>query len=386
MAKPRGPVDPLMANLFCGADGIYYVRKMINGKRIKRSTGEIAHGRAQKRRDQILKELQNERWGWVRPATAPTFAEWWEHFQESYLPGYAVNSQIVYRGAVARVLPKLARKSLDEVTKSDCVKIVNGLKRHPYSAGTIQVTVACIHRVFQTAVDDEKLVKNPWRKIKTDAANVCIRVLTAEEERRLFAQLDPEHASWCRVLLGGGLRISELLGLRRRDIDFAGRLLSVVGKGNKRRDVPMTRFAGVVPDVEQELFAQCKGRSPNAVLWPLTRKTCGWQLRTRSKMAGIEKVTPHTLRHTFATRFVEAGGDIYLLSRILGHASVDITTRIYVHESKQSLVAGLDRAFSPVPKIGPASVLPELLGNNSGQILQLSDNGSLCQRPRKKLR
>jgi integrase/recombinase XerD len=184
----------------------------------------------------------------------------------------------------------------------------------------------------------------PWRRLPG--------VLSTEEVERLLAVPQPTTPAGLRdraileVMYASGLRVSEAVGLRLADVDLGVGVLRVVGKGDKERLVPVGdmalqsvreyRLRGR-PALEKDppaaqLFLGRHGRG-------LTRQTV-WHLITRcAKAAGIEKpVTPHTLRHSFATHLVERGADLRSVQLMLGHADIG-TTQIYTHLSRSHLKA-----------------------------------------------
>ena len=188
----------------------------------------------------------------------------------------------------------------------------------------------------------------PWRRLPT--------VLSSEEVERLLAlraatspQALRDHAM-LEVLYASGLRVSELVGLRLADLDLSVGVVRILGKGDKERLVPLGEVAVASlraylahgrPRLEKRLacpyvFLGRHGRG-------LTRQTF-WQLLKRYVgTAGITKrVTPHTLRHSFATHLLERGADLRSVQLMLGHADIG-TTQIYTHLSRAHLKAIYDK-------------------------------------------
>jgi integrase/recombinase XerD len=138
-------------------------------------------------------------------------------------------------------------------------------------------------------------------------------------------------------MYAAGLRVSELCSLKIGDVDRARGFVSVVGKGQKRRLVPIGEVA--LGDLEAHLAdprPDRRGRSPNALFlssWgkPLSRQGF-WKLVLRyARQAGITKpISPHKLRHSFATHLLERGADLRSVQAMLGHANI-ATTEIYTH-------------------------------------------------------
>jgi integrase/recombinase XerD len=146
------------------------------------------------------------------------------------------------------------------------------------------------------------------------------------------------------TLYGAGLRISELVGLDVDDVDLEEGSVRVLGKGGKERDVPLGRYAReaisaylirVRPDLatrrsRSALFLNLRGGR-------LTRQGCTLILEKHAATASIgKKVSPHALRHSFATHLLEGGADVRVVQELLGHASV-ATTQVYTLVTKEHL-------------------------------------------------
>lgn len=327
--------------------GIYYVRAMVKGRRRKMSTGEVSPGRAERRRDEIMRAWRDGELGWAKKVS-PRVAQWWETYKGSHLQQQSMGTQEVYELVINRLTPAFMRKPIDEVTRTDCVSQLNAL-RGDYAVSTVETSYVVIRGVFEAARRDLLLERNPWDDIEVERPKPRHRVTTPHEDAELLGALSPYHGRWYRILLWTGLRISELTGLVPSRIHWDTELLTVRGKGSKRhrggkwRDVPM------MPEVAELLQAQIAERGiakrSQTHLWTEVTETFDGQLRRRCQDLGIPLVTPHTLRHTFATRFMEQGGDIYYLSQILGHSSVAVTEKMYLHVSKQSIVDAMKRVW-----------------------------------------
>jgi integrase/recombinase XerD len=184
----------------------------------------------------------------------------------------------------------------------------------------------------------------PWRRLPG--------VLSSEEVERLLAPrplTTPQAVrdrAMLEVLYASGVRVSELVGLRLSDLDLQVGVVRVLGKGNKERLVPLgdaameslrTYLAQGRPRLEKtrpspHLFLGRHGRG-------LTRQMFWILLGRYVRAAGITKrVTPHTLRHSFATHLLERGADLRIVQLMLGHADIG-TTQIYTHVSRARLKA-----------------------------------------------
>jgi integrase/recombinase XerC len=156
------------------------------------------------------------------------------------------------------------------------------------------------------------------------------------------------------LLYASGLRVSELVGLDEEDVDGNERLVRVLGKGRKERIVPFGRFAGEALEAYRSaLEANGKPRTDRKGGSPLFLNLRGTRLTARSVERLIERyravlpmgrpVTPHTLRHSFATHLLENGADLRSIQELLGHASLG-TTQKYTHASLEHLRAEYRKA------------------------------------------
>ena len=188
-------------------------------------------------------------------------------------------------------------------------------------------------------------------------------VLSFEEIEAMIAAIDlskPEghrNKAMLEVLYSCGLRVSELVGLRKSWLFLDAGFIRVIGKGDKERLVPVgreamhylqiyeqgQRRAGVIqPGYEDFVFLNRRGK-------PLTRVMVFLIIKELAKTAGIKKnISPHTLRHSFATHLVEGGADLRAVQEMLGHESIT-TTEIYTHLDKQFLKSTLEK-FHPAFK------------------------------------
>ena len=179
--------------------------------------------------------------------------------------------------------------------------------------------------------------------------------LTVEEIDALLATFDINTAKGCRdsaiveVLYSCGLRVSELTSLRLSDLFFGEGYVRVVGKGDKQRIVPVSsaardkiqlymEFRKPKHSSEQTLFLNNRGT-------PLTRVMVFNIIRGAANIAGITKqISPHTLRHSYATHLLEGGANIREVQELLGHQSI-VTTEIYTHLDGKRLSMVVNDAF-----------------------------------------
>ncbi|MBK7975006.1 MAG: site-specific tyrosine recombinase XerD [Deltaproteobacteria bacterium] len=189
-------------------------------------------------------------------------------------------------------------------------------------------------------------------------------VLSVEEIERLVTSpagdspKDLRDRAMLELLYASGLRVSEIVGLGTLDVDLGSGLVTVLGKGSKQRVVPLGEEAHARVSsylAHGRRLLDRTRRSPMLFLntrgGKLTRQGFWKILRARARQAGLaRRVTPHTLRHSFATHLLEGGADIRTVQVLLGHADVS-TTQIYTHVSRDSLRRVYERAH---PRARPA--------------------------------
>lgn len=174
--------------------------------------------------------------------------------------------------------------------------------------------------------------------------------LSIENVTRLLAQPDPSSPAGLRdravleTLYGAGVRISELVGLDVDDVDLEEGSVRVFGKGSKERDVPLGRYArDAIAAYLTRVRPQLATRRSRSALFlnqrggRLTRQGCAGIVSKHAAGANIgTRVSPHTLRHSFATHLLEGGADVRVVQELLGHASV-ATTQVYTLVSREHL-------------------------------------------------
>ena len=153
------------------------------------------------------------------------------------------------------------------------------------------------------------------------------------------------------IMYGSGLRVSELVNLSLNDIDLYNDTILIHGKGNKERIVPLGEYSKdylvKYLDVRNSLIKRKNGNPDKLFLnnhgKPISRNGFNFLLSNLLKEKGIEKsVTPHTLRHSFATHMLDNGADLRTIQELLGHSDI-VTTRIYTHVSKKKIQSNYDK-------------------------------------------
>jgi integrase len=244
-------------------------------------------------------------------------------------------------------------------------------RRKEVSGSTVNRELALLKRIFNLAIDwDLYLGSNPVKKVKFfQEINTVFRTLSEGEERKLLANATPYIQDIVVFDLNTGLRIGEVLSLGWGSVDLEKGLLSVFAyKTHKTRTVPLNSAARRVLEVwamgrkNEFVFYNHETGKPFVDLDAGLALACG--------KAGIEGVTWHKLRHTFASRLVSGGVEIVTVQQLLGHSTI-VTTMRYTHtnlDSKRNAVANLERfgdnlvtpctkMRQPGPKVSPITPL-----------------------------
>lgn len=340
-------------NFFVNEDsGIHYVKKMVNGRVVWKTTGLTNRKQAFRRYNEVMTLLNEKKSGW-EAKHVPTVLEWWKTYDaaKKKAPLTKKREEYVMR---LHILPHFGRFDLDEVKTSHIERYLNWRLKKA-KPGTVDLERSLLHSLFEAALDDDIVDKNPLRKVPRIKTQGRTQVLSEDDQDKLLAIAPLQFNRWLQFLLGTGLRFAELQHLSVNDIDWDAPSVHVLGKGSKERDVPL--LSPLLVQLLQDQLAD--NNNPSTVaridkghyVWPQSNAAWRSELKRLTKKAGISFFSPHILRHSFATRYLQSGGDIYVLSKILGHASVTITEKVYAHLIQQDharLSAHVDLKLLPV--------------------------------------
>lgn len=249
-----------------------------------------------------------------------------------------------------------------QVTPTVVRSYLEDMRRRKLASGYMSRTYGALRCFFGFLTREELIAQNPFTLVeKPRMEKKLITPLSMDQVRKLLAGLNqkyfPYHTVWTVMvlLLDTGLRVSEVINLRMDRIDFQAGVLRVMGKGGREREVP---FGATSKQALWNYMAR-RGEVPDQNILFVNRfggKLCRiWvqqAMRFLGRRVGIQgvRVSPHTLRHTFAINYIRNGGDAFSLQRILGHSSLDMV-KLYVSLADQD-VATLYRKFSPMDRLG----------------------------------
>jgi len=277
--------------------------------------------------------------------------------------GASIQTSRAYKLDIARFVAyanvKGAKSPID-VGARTLREYVYHLKDLGLSAASIRRNVSAVRTYFKFLVAEGHVVRDPSERLETPKKwRTLPEVLGVDEIDKLLAapSLDEPLAFRDRAMLelayGAGLRVSEWISLSVRDVMLQDHLVRVFGKGAKERLVPIGRRAiGAIAIYLRELRPKLEKGEGKGILFlnargqPLSRMGAWKILRKYVDQAGITKpVSPHTLRHSFATHLLEGGADLRAVQEMLGHVDIS-TTQIYTHIDREYL-RSVHKQFHP---------------------------------------
>jgi integrase/recombinase XerD len=268
-----------------------------------------------------------------------------------------------YRRDVERLVEYATTKGAAlpvDITSRMLREFIYYLKDIGLSPASIRRGISAVRTYFKFLLADGVVARDPTERLETPKRwRTLPEVLTVDEIDRLLAapNLDDPLVFRDRAMLelayGAGLRVSEWITLGVRDLILEEKLVRVFGKGSKERLVPIGRSAiGAIATYIRELRPHLEKGQGKGILFlnargePLTRMGAWKILRRYVERAGITKtVSPHTLRHSFATHLLEGGADLRAVQEMLGHADIS-TTQIYTHVDREYL-RSVHRKYHP---------------------------------------
>lgn len=277
--------------------------------------------------------------------------------------GLSKNTQLAYLRDLRLLLKSLQLKADEEllqVSRQQLIAYLVRLKQEGRAASTVARKLASIKAFYRFLTAERYIRRNPAEVLEAASRGLHLpKVLSVQEVERLLDEpnlgtLDGyRDKTMLELLYATGMRVSELVNVPLKNVDLKMQYVIVMGKGSKERMLPLGRTAlhylehylTVVrpqllhgkPDKVAELFVTGWGG-------PMTRERFYEIIVAYGKSAGISKrVTPHMLRHSFATHLLNNGTDLRIVQELLGHADIS-TTQIYTHLDVERLREVYDKA------------------------------------------
>ncbi|MFA4857764.1 MAG: tyrosine recombinase XerC [Candidatus Margulisiibacteriota bacterium] len=244
--------------------------------------------------------------------------------------------------------------SLDKINISVARQFLLFLEERKYSRRSLARKISACRSFFKYLVREGKVSENPFNLISTPKLSRKLpNFLYLEEMKKLLDQPKVETAGGLRdraileLLYGSGMRVSEIVQLNMGDIDLDGGEVRVFGKGSKERVVLIGSHAKAAIqeyiDQGRPEFAGGRTKKAGGAIFlgrhgtRITSRSIERMISLCAKKAGlVKKVTPHTIRHTFATHMLAGGADLKIVQELLGHASLS-TTQVYTHITREQM-------------------------------------------------
>lgn len=273
--------------------------------------------------------------------------------------GLSINTQTNYRRDLLCYdsFLKEHHYHYETVTRQEIIEFLHHYQE-THASNSMNRMISSLRQFYFFLRQNEMIQENPMQTIDSPKKMKTLPdVLSLEEVERLIETPDISKPLGLRdramleTMYATGLRVSEVIHLKQSELHLPMGLIQTIGKGNKERIIPIGDMAAywieryfndarskLVKESVAEVFVNAHGK-------PLTRQGVWKNLKALVKKAGITKnVTPHTLRHSFATHLLENGADLRMVQELLGHSSIS-TTQIYTHVTQQRMAKIYDKHF-----------------------------------------
>lgn len=336
-------------------DGRYEKKVTVGSKLDGTPIRKVFYGRTQKEIDERVRQFVQQ--GYQTVDRSITFKEWAVKWLETYKEDTVSDRtyKTTYLSPMnTHIIPYFGSARLADIRNIDIQAFLK--TKTALSQSLIDKIILSLKAIFESAVDNELLMKNPCKSlsIESSAEKISKRAYSAAEARRVidFAKTH-RYGAPIIMMLKTGLRTGELLALKWADINMRDMTVSVTKAVTQENyiykvDKPKTETSvRVLPfDEEMKQVLDAMPRSigfvftnslevPSSPLWARTVPAVfmrDYSEYCEQRELKHSTLLPHELRHTFGSLLYEATGDIYIVSKLLGHSSVDITAKVYVHE------------------------------------------------------
>ncbi|MCL5961138.1 MAG: site-specific tyrosine recombinase XerD [Chloroflexi bacterium] len=284
--------------------------------------------------------------------------------------GFSVNTLAAYRNDLTQFVSFLrGRNHLNgwsSAGKTEIISFILHLKERKYASSTLARKTAAIKSFFHFLLAEGLIEEDPTENLDSPRAHRYLpKAISTKEVDDLLEQsarsTGPEalrDRAMLELLYATGMRVTELVSLDAKHVDLAAEFVRCLGKGSKERIIPIgLESVGALRDyMDRGRCLLCKESTEEALFLNhrgdrLTRQGFWLILKNYAQKAGLGHITPHTLRHSFATHMLSNGADLRSVQELLGHASIS-TTQVYTHLSNERLHQVYDeshpRAKEPV--------------------------------------
>lgn len=340
------------------ADGRYQIKRVIgkdiDGKSIVKYFYGTSKQDAENKYTLYLLDLEKKKEEKLTMPFDKWAMEWLYTYKEPDVKGNTFDSTY-YRPVTLHLIPHFKNVPIRQITQSDIKAYFN--KNCHYSESTLNKGMLCLKGIFETAIDNDLLDKNPCRNVKFKSTYVPKKKRTYDRETvEKLCSVNHEYAPIIILLLRLGLRESELCGLKWKSVDFENRKIkicnSITRQGgkiyegktktdNSTRMLPMTdEIYTVLKNIQKigDYVFHVDGKKANPS--HIYERVDSFYIHL--KINDEKRLSPHELRHTCGTLLYKDTKDIYHVSRFLGHSDITTTTKTYVHSEFQDEEVHLD--------------------------------------------
>ncbi len=277
--------------------------------------------------------------------------------------GLSAGSIEAYATDLSEYMHFLSEKEIERIDQADTAAILNWvvhLQKRGLSSRSIARHLVTLRGFYKFLLRENRIASDPIKSIEIPKTGLALpEILTVEEVESVLHAVDTStwqgirNLAMMEIIYGAGLRVSELVSMKKENIDLTAGFVRIFGKGAKERIVPLGSHARSRTEhwLKQGRPRLLKGiSSPYLFIAragrPMTRQGFWKMVKKTAAAAKISKnVTPHTFRHSFATHLLEGGADLRSVQTMLGHSDIS-TTQIYTHISKDYLVQ-MHKRFHP---------------------------------------
>ena len=326
-------------------DQVWWMSFTYNGKQMRRSTEVTDKKLAEKIYYKVITQIAEGKWFDASPFRDNTFGEMMEKYLTEYSPTKAPKTHMRDKSLAFHLNQHFGDYKLTEVTSNLIYEYKVSRKKEGAAPKTINNELILMGHAFNLAMKEWEWVdSNPVSKIsKEKVNNEIVRWLTSDEERRLLGA-SPD---WLKEIIvfaiNTGLRQGEILALTWDRVDLTGKKFTILEQKNKGKDtLPLNVNAmGILirRDTVRSIQNGFVFYNGNGNI--IDRGNLSRAFRSAVKKAGIEKFRFHDLRHTFATRLIQNGVDIYTIQRLGRWKSIQMVLR-YAHHHAESLRSGVE--------------------------------------------
>ncbi len=277
--------------------------------------------------------------------------------------GLSNNSVESYSTDLVQFITFLEKNSINNLNKVDSAVILAwliDLNKKGLSAKSRARHLITVRGLYKFLINEKDVSINPLKNVDIPKTGLTLpKIMTVQEVADLLdapdvrKPRDLRNCAMMELMYGAGLRVSELIMIRLQDINLDANFIRVMGKGSKERIIPIGSKARTITQtwIDKGRSSLLKKTSSSYLFTaragkPMTRQFFWKIIKKYALVANISKnITPHTLRHSFATHLLEGGADLRSVQTMLGHSDIS-TTQIYTHISKDYLMK-MHKKFHP---------------------------------------